>query len=146
MTEEWKTVVAEWVEDTAFIGRNPTGGSVQMGTIQGRPGVSPMELMLLGVAGCTGMDVVSILEKKRQKVNRFEVKVRGKRAESPPRVYTEIEVTYLLWGDQVDPQAVEQAIQLSQDKYCSASAMLAAMANISTQYHIYGKEEEIFPV
>lgn len=146
MTEEWKEVVAEWVENTAFTGRNVSGGSVQMGTIQGRPGISPMELLLLGVAGCTGMDVVSILEKKRQKVSRFKVTVRGKRAESPPRVYTEIEVIYHLWGEQVDPRAVEQAIQLSQDKYCSASAMLAATANIRTRYHIYGKEEELMSV
>ncbi len=141
MADEWKEVVAEWIGDSAFTGRNTAGGFVQMGALQGQPGIGPMEMLLLGVAGCTGMDVISILGKKRQKIDRFEVKVRGKRADSHPKVYTEIEVVYHLWGSQIDPRAVEQAIQLSEEKYCSASAMLSAMANISTQYHLYDSKE-----
>jgi putative redox protein len=141
MADEWKEVVAEWIGESAFAGRNTTGGCVQMGSFQGQPGIGPMEMLLLGVAGCTGMDVISILGKKRQKIDRFEVKVRGKRADSHPKVYTEIEVVYHLWGSQIDPRAVEQAIQLSEEKYCSASAMLSAMANISTQYHLYDSKE-----
>jgi putative redox protein len=143
MTDEWKEVAAEWLEESAFAGRNMTGGCVQMGAFQGQPGVSPMELLLLGVAGCTGMDVVSIMEKKKQKIDRFEVKVRGKRADSLPRVYTDIEVTYHLWGSQIDPKAVEHAIQLSKEKYCSASAMLSAVANITTHYYLYDHEGEL---
>lgn len=141
MTDEWKEVIAEWIGDTAFSGRIPAGGSVQMGAFQGQPGISPMEMLLLGIAGCTGVDVVSILEKKRQRIERFEVKVRGKRAETHPRVYTAIEVSYHLWGDHIDPWAIEQAIQLSEDKYCSASAMLSAVAKISSRYFLHKTEE-----
>jgi putative redox protein len=140
MADEWKEVVAEWIGESAFAGRNTTGGCVQMGSFQGQPGIGPMEMLLLGVAGCTGMDIVSILGKKRQKIDRFEVKVRGKRAESHPKVYTEIEVAYHLWGNQIDPRAVEQAVQLSEEKYCSASAMLSAVANMTTQYFLYNED------
>jgi putative redox protein len=141
MTDDWKEVVARWVGESAFTGFNPAGGSVQMGSYQGQPGISPMEMLLLGVAGCTGMDIVSILGKKRQILTQFEVQVRGRRAEAHPRVYTEIEVIYHFWGDHIDQQAVEQAIQLSQDKYCSVSAMLSAVANFNTQYFIHSVEE-----
>jgi putative redox protein len=136
MTEEWKAVVAEWRGESAFIGRNQTGGSVQIGTLNGRPGIGPMEMLLLGVAGCTGMDIVSILTKKRQKLEEFQVHVRGKRADQHPKIYTEIEVIYLLWGDQIDPKAVEQAIQLSEDKYCSASVMLRTAAQFRSNYRL----------
>jgi putative redox protein len=141
MTEEWKDVVAKWKGESAFTGSNPAGGTVQMGSYHGQPGISPMEILLLGVAGCTGMDIVSILGKKRQNITQFEVQVRGKRAEAHPRVYTEIEVIYHIWGNQIDQQAVEQAIQLSQDKYCSASAMLSAVAKFQTKYFIHRVEE-----
>lgn len=141
MTEDWKEVVAKWKGESAFDGCNPTGGTVQMGSYHGQPGISPMEMLLLGVAGCTGMDVVSILSKKRQIIQRFEINVRGKRAEAHPRVYTEIELVYHIWGNQIDQLAVEQAIRLSQDKYCSASAMLSPVANISTKYFLHSIEE-----
>jgi putative redox protein len=142
MSEEWKEVVAQWVGEEAFLGRNPTGGCVNIGSFQGEAGISPMELMLLGVAGCTGMDIVSILSKKRQKVEKFELKVRGKRAETYPRVYTEIEVFYHLWGDQINPKMVQHAIRLSEEKYCSASAMLSATANIKSNYVIHKKSSD----
>ena len=146
MAEEWKEVIAEWAGESAFIGRNPAGGYVQIGTYQGQAGVGPMELLLLGVAGCTGMDIVSILSKKRQKFEKFEINVRGKRAETHPRVYTEIEIVYHLWGDQVDPRDVEHAIHLSEEKYCSASAMFSAKANITTNYIIHPADESILSV
>lgn len=144
MTDDWKEIVAEWVGEMAFVGKNSAGGCVQMGNFQGQPGISPMEMLLLGVAGCTGVDVVSILTKKRHKIDRFEVKVRGKRAEDHPKVYTEIEVSYHLWGKEIDPRAVEQAIQLSEDKYCSASAMLSAVARIESRYYLHMEEESSF--
>jgi len=146
MSEEWKEVVAEWVGESAFQGRNPAGRYVQMGSIQGQPGISPMELMLIGVAGCTGMDVISILSKKRQKFDKLLISVRGKRAETHPRVYTEIEVIYQLWGDQVDPKMVEHAIHLSEEKYCSVSAMLSAKATIRSKYIIHQPDESVLPV
>jgi putative redox protein len=141
MSSNWKEVVAEWQGNMAFVGRNPVGGSIQMGSLDGQPGVSPMELILLGVAGCTGMDIVSILEKKRLKLHQFQVKVCGKRADTCPKVYTEILITYLLWGENLPVKAVEQAIQLSEEKYCSASAMLRATAQIDSTYRIYAPGE-----
>lgn len=136
MDDEWREVIAEWKGDSAFIGRDPAGGEVQMGTLNGRPGISPMELLLVGLAGCTGVDIASILTKKRQPLQDLKVCVRGKRANAHPKVYTEIEVIYLLWGDGINPAAVEQAIQLSEEKYCSASAMMRNMACIRSSYRI----------
>ncbi len=136
MSENWKEVSAQWQGEMSFIGKNPTGGNVQMGTIDGQPGTSPMELLLLGVAGCTGLDIVHILSKKRIVLNQFEVQVRGKRADDYPQIYTEIEINYLLWADDLAPKDVEQAIKLSEEKYCSASAMMSKSARISSSYRI----------
>jgi putative redox protein len=95
-----------------------------------------MEMLLVGVAGCSGIDIVNILMKKRQNISGFQVSVCGKRADSHPKVYTHIEVEYILWGDYLDPKAVEHAIQLSEEKYCSASIMLGATAEISSTYKL----------
>jgi putative redox protein len=135
MESPWRAVTVEWRGAMAFIGRNPSGGSVQMGTINDQPGISPMELILAGLAGCTGVDIVMILEKKRQPLQAFEVRARGKRADDAPRVYTEFEVEYILWGN-LDVKAVEQAIQLSEEKYCSVGAMLRKAAPIRSSYRI----------
>jgi putative redox protein len=139
MGEEWKTVVVEWNGDFNFTGKNTSGGSVQIGTknSQSQCGVSPMDLLLLGLAGCTGIDVVSILKKKKHTLSDFQIRVKGKRAEEPPRVYTDITVEYHFWGEGIDVRSVEHAIQLSEDKYCSASAMLGAVAKINTEYSIH---------
>jgi putative redox protein len=99
-------------------------------------GFRPMELLLVGLAGCTAMDVISILNKKRVEVTGFEVKVQGERAETHPRVYTRIHVEYVVRGPDIPPQAVERAIQLSEEKYCSASAMLGEVAEITSSYRI----------
>lgn len=140
MTDNWREIVAEWQGGLAFQGKNPAGAVVQMGSLDGTPGVSPMEMILIGLAGCTGMDVVSILEKKQQDVRGLQIVVRGNRAETHPRVYTEIEVEYRVRGD-VDAVAVERAIALSEEKYCSVSAMLARAVKISTRYSILPVEE-----
>lgn len=134
MSTEWKEISAEWQGEKTFIGKNQAGGSVHMGVSEGQ--IGPMEMLLSGLAGCTGIDVVLILQKKKQPLQDLKINVRGKRADDYPMVYTEIEVEYLLWGDGLSPKAVEQAIQLSEDKYCSASAMLAKTANIKSTYQI----------
>lgn len=141
MPAEWKNIHVEWIKDMAFTGYNQAGAEIQVGTLDGEPGVGPMELLLMGLAGCTGMDIVSILGKKRQPLEKFQVRVRGKRAEDYPMVYTHIEVTYLLWGE-LDPKAVEHAIQLSEEKYCSASIMLGAVAKITSSYKILAASVE----
>lgn len=137
MGDDWREVSADWQGGLGFIGLNRSGGTAQMGMVDGKPGVSPMELLLLSLAGCTGMDVASILEKMRQKLVNFKITVRGKRAEEHPKIFTEIEVLYELWGDNLDPKAVENAIELSEFKYCSVSAMLGAAASIHTRYLIH---------
>lgn len=142
MVDSWKEVTAKWQQDDAFLGYNSEGATVRIGNLDGKPGIGPMEMLLLGVAGCTGIDVVSTLGKKRQNLQNLQIFVRGKRAEQHPRVYTDIEIMYYLWGDSLDPRAVEHAIQLSKEKYCSASIMMGAVANISTSYKILAPGEQ----
>jgi len=103
-------------------------------------GPTPMELILLGLAGCTGMDVMSILSKQRQPVTGFQVQVSAERAEEHPRVYTSIHVEYVVYGEGVKAEAVERAIELSETRYCSASAMLAKAVEITNSYRIIEDE------
>jgi putative redox protein len=86
-------------------------------------GPRPMELLAIGFAGCTAMDVISILQKKKQEVTAFEVRVHADRAEEHPRVFTRIVMEYVVSGNKVDRTAVERAVQLSSEKYCPAQAM-----------------------
>jgi len=136
MDNTWREVIADWQGETSFIGKNPSGGSVQMGKIGDKPGVSPMELVLASLAGCTGIDIASILSKQKQPFTQLQVRARGKRATDYPMVFTEFEVTYLIWGDGIDPTAVERAIQLSEEKYCSVGLMLSKAAPIHSSYRI----------
>lgn len=103
-------------------------------------GPTPMELVLIGLCGCTGMDVISILKKKRQSFTDFQVKATAERAEDHPRVYTKIHLEFVVEGD-VTPEALERSIELSETKYCSASAMLSKTAEITTSYRIVGEDE-----
>ena len=136
MTNDWKEISATWKGELNFVGKTTNGGTVQMGSMGGQDNIGPMMLILAGLAGCTGIDVVSILQKKRITLDAFKVNVRGKRAPSPPMVYTVIEVEYLLWGEDLKVKDVEQAIQLSEEKYCSVSIMLRKTANITSSYKI----------
>ena len=99
-------------------------------------GPRPLELLLIGLAGCSAMDVVSILQKKRQPFTGLQVKVTAERADEHPRVYTHIHLEYVVTGQGVEPQAVERAIELSQSKYCPAAAMLSKAVEITTSYQI----------
>jgi len=136
MTEEWTEITAGWKSDSTFIGQNGAGGTVQMGSLDGKPGLSPMHLLLIAVAGCTGMDIASILQKKRLALSDLQVQVRGKRARDYPMIWTDIHITYLVWGEAIQPKDVEQAIQLSVDKYCSVGLMLGKAARITSEYHL----------
>jgi len=141
MDENWREIIAEWQGDMAFVGRNASGGQVQMGSLQDQPGLSPMELLLAALAGCTGMDIISILQKKRQTPMAMQVKVRARRAEDYPKVFTEFEVIYLIWGEGIQASAVEQAIQLSEEKYCSVGLMLEKAAPIRSSYRLLSPGE-----
>src|SRR5512146_441077 len=105
-----------WKGKLAFEGHNSAGFSLPLDSNKAsggdENGFRPMELLLAGLAGCTGMDVISILQKKRQEVSSFEVRVSGERAAEHPRVFTDIQVEYVVRGAGIDPQAVERAVEL----------------------------------
>jgi putative redox protein len=96
----------------------------------------PMQLVAIGLAGCTAMDVISILQKKRQDVTSFEVKVHADRATEFPKVFTDIVIEYIVTGHNVEPAAVERSIELSATKYCPVQAMLNQACNITHKYSI----------
>jgi putative redox protein len=99
-------------------------------------GPQPLRFLLFGVAGCTAMDVISILRKKRQRVSGLEVEARGNRVDEHPKVYQAIEVIYRVKGKGIDPRAVERAIELSETRYCPAIAMVGKAAHIESRYEI----------
>jgi putative redox protein len=106
------------------------------------PSLTPMELVLMALAGCTGMDTADILRKKRQKVDSMEIRVRGTRTEDHPKVYTGIEVEYVVTGANVDSEAVARSIDLSINKYCSVGAMLTPSVPIRTSFRVIASEEK----
>jgi putative redox protein len=99
-------------------------------------GFSPMELLLLGLGGCTGMDVIALLRKMRQDVTDYRVEVEGERREQHPQVYTRIRVVHVVRGRNLDPKAVARAVELSETRYCPASAMLAASADLHHTFRL----------
>jgi putative redox protein len=105
-------------------------------------GFRPMELLLVGLGGCTGMDVISILRKKREPVTGYEVHVSGIRAEDHPMVFVEITVEHIVTGHHIQPEAVERAIQLSKERYCGAGAMLGKVAHLTHTFRIVEAAEE----
>jgi putative redox protein len=129
-----------WSQRLSFTGTADTGFSVPLGTkpeVGGdNDGFLPMELIALGLAGCTAMDVISILQKKRQEITSFEVIVNGERADEHPRVFTHIEIEYRIGGVDVAEAAVERAIELSETKYCPAQGMLSQIVPIDLKYTI----------
>ncbi len=139
MTVYAKEAVAVWKGGTAF---DITGGSGATVVSDGdaQVGWSPMEMVLAALVGCTGADVIDVLRKKRQDVSRFEVRVFGDRTEQHPRVYTEIKLNFIVTGHGVDPEAVRRAIELSEKKYCSVSAMLCKTARLETQFEVHEAE------
>ncbi len=115
-----------WTDGLQFIARAGHGPAVVIDTPEGGGGPSPMQTVLIGVAGCTAVDVASILQKKRVNMTDFQVNITGERAEEEPKRYTNIYIEYIVHGKDIKPNAVEHAIQLSEEKYCSAMASLNA--------------------
>ena len=115
-----------WIDGMQFIARAGDSPAVVIDNPESKGGASPMQLVLIGVAGCIAMDVISILQKKRLNVTDFQVNISGKRAEDHPKRYTDIQIEFVLHGQDIKPKAAEQAIQLSETKYCSAIASLNA--------------------
>ena len=130
-----------WHQGLSFTGTADTGYLVPLGaspSIGGDDdGFRPMELIATGLAGCTAMDTISILQKKRQEVTDFEVNVHAERAEEHPRVFTHIKIEYQITGHAVDEDAVLRAIKLSTERYCPAQGMLSQIVPIDLEYQIF---------
>lgn len=134
------TARVKWIEGTRFIGESKSGHAVVMQGLprEGEPsvGIRPMEMLLLGMGGCTAIDVVTILQKAREKVTDVVVEIEGERAASVPKVYERIHAHYVVTGRGLKRSAVERAIKLSAEKYCSATLMLAATAEVTHEFEI----------
>ena len=137
-TNKWIEICATWDGADGYIGHNQAGATVLMGKDRdGKPGIGPMQMLLVGLAGCTMMDIVDIMKKKRQVPVDFQVKVRGnQRLTEYPYHYTEYQLEYLLWGDNLIEKDVAQAIQLSEEKYCSVGGTLAKAGPIHSTFRI----------
>lgn len=120
---------ATWVAEQRFEGVSSSGHVIVVDG-EHKTGNSPMDLVLIGLCGCTGYDVVSILRKKREPFTSLEVRAEAERATDPPRVYTQIHLIYKV-GGKVSRKAVEDAVRLSEEKYCSVAAMLNKTAKIT---------------
>lgn len=130
----------KWVEDATFLGEAGSGHALVM---DGPPesggrnlGPRPMEMLLLGMGGCTAFDVIMILKKARQPVTDCVVELSAERAEQAPKVFTRIHVHFVVTGQGLAEKQVERAVQLSAEKYCSASIMLGKAAEISHDFEI----------
>jgi putative redox protein len=133
-------VRARWVGGRQFVGIDEGGQAIVIdasveGGGQGE-GFRPANLLLAALAGCTGYDVVNILEKQRQRLSALEVRVRGIQQPDPPWTFTDIHVEYLLRGQELDPQRVERAIKLSEESYCSVAATIGGRARLTTSFRI----------
>ncbi|MCC6299059.1 MAG: OsmC family protein [Anaerolineales bacterium] len=134
-----------WQGEMKFIGAAPSGFPIHMDAESslggGDGGARPMELVALGLIGCQAMDVISILQKKRQQVTKFEVRFDGPRSPEYPKVFTRAEITFVVTGKQVSEEAVLRSIELAATKYCPASAMLEQAFPMDLKYEIYEEEE-----
>ena len=133
-------ISVNWVDGMLMVGKSHSGHSI---TMEGPPenggenlGVRPMEMLLLGVAGCTMIDVVTTLKKMRQDLTNCETKLSAERADEHPKVFTDIHIQFIVKGQDLDPKKVEKAITLSAEKYCSASIMLGETASITHDFEI----------
>lgn len=133
-------VRVKWIEQVSFLGETESSHAVLM---DGAPdaggrnlGPRPMEMLLLGAGGCTSFDVIAILKKSRQNISDCHVELDAVRAETDPKVFTKIHMHFVVRGKNIKPEAVEKAIKLSAEKYCSASIMLGATAAVTHDFEV----------
>ena len=133
-------ISVNWVDGLLMVGKSDSGHTI---TMDGPPesggenlGVRPMEMLLLGVAGCTMIDVVTTLKKMRQDLSHLETKINAERATDHPKVFTDIHIQFILKGQNLDKKKVDKAITLSAEKYCSASIMLGETATITHDFEV----------
>lgn len=138
---ETKVARLRYAGGEAFVAESQSGHAMVTSFAGDRASApTPMELLLIALGGCTGADVVGILEKKRQRVTGYEIEVRAERRAEHPRIYTRIEVVHHIRGHAVDPKAVEHAVKLSETKYCSVSAMLGASAQVTMRSEVTNED------
>ena len=133
-------ISVNWVDGLLMVGKSDSGHTI---TMDGPPesggenlGVRPMEMLLLGVAGCTMIDVVTTLKKMRQDLSHLETKINAERATDHPKVFTDIHIQFVVKGKDLDAKKVDKAITLSAEKYCSASIMLGETATITHDFEV----------
>ena len=129
------TASASWTDRERFIGIASSGHAVVIDAAKEKTGPSPMELVLMGLCSCTAVDIVSILRKKREPFTSVEVLAEAERDPEPPMVYTKIKLVYRI-GGRVSTKAVEHAVRLSEEKYCSVAGMLGKTATITTDIQL----------
>jgi len=132
--------VVKWLDNMSFVGESGSGHSLVM---DGPPedggrnlGVRPMEMVLLGMGGCTAFDVVLILQRQRQAITDCQVELSAERAETVPKVFTKIHVHYIVKGKSLDEKKVARAVEMTAEKYCSVSIMLSKSADITHDFEI----------
>ena len=130
------TTTVKWVSGKTFVGTDSRNHSVVLSGDDPAVGVSPSEMLLVALSACSAYDVVAILEKKRKILKQLEVTATGERDDAPPFPYRTIHVHYRLSGEGLTEAAVRQAIDLSQDKYCSVAATVRGVADLSTEFEI----------
>jgi putative redox protein len=137
MSAENPKAVIQLAADDLFVGTAPSGHAITIDTDRSRNSApSPMELLLLALGSCTGVDVISILRKKREQVTAYRVEVRGQRRDDHPRSYKRMELHHIVTGRNVSERSVAQAIALSEEKYCSVAATLRPTAEIVSSFEI----------
>lgn len=136
-----QTATVNWAGEEKFLAVSPSGHGIALDSDrESNTAPGPMDLVLMALGACTATDIVSILKKKRQKLESLEVICSGERAAEPPKVWKKLEVLYRLRG-RLDEQAVKHAIELSESKYCSVSAMLQKTATLTWRHEILPPEE-----
>jgi len=119
-----------------FVATSGTGHHMLLDDAAGNTGAKPIELVAIALAGCTAFDVISILRKKRQQITGYEVSVEAEQVPTPPQVFTAVRIHHVITGADVSPQAVEDAIRLSEEKYCSVGAMVQKSAAVHSTFEI----------
>lgn len=134
------TTTLKWIAGKRFVGIDSTNHSVVLSTPEEGVGIKPSDLLLIALASCTAVDVVEILTKKRMPLNHLEIRCSGEQDSDPPWTFRKIHLHYTVAGRNLTEKAVQQAIQLSEEKYCSVAATVRATAEITTEFEILEAE------
>ncbi len=133
-------VQVTWVQNEQFVGTDSTNHSIVLSTAKDGTGSKPSDLLLVALGACSGVDVIGILSKKRQCVTGLEIQVQGEQEPEPPWTFRKIHVQYVVRGKGLAEKAVQQAIELSESKYCSVAATIRGVAEITSSYQIVEDE------